>query len=323
MTSEGDAADDAAIWVHATDASMSMVIGTNKQVGLMVYDLNGKLLQTVADGRMNNVDVLQGVRTSSGKVDLVAASNRTNDSIAVYRVNHADRSLVRLVEGGIPAGLKEVYGICLWTDPKTGRAQVGINSKGGTVRVFDLQETAGKWSGNMVREFHVGTQVEGIVADVKHGWLYVGEEQVGVWRYPLDPTREEPRKLLDIVQSSGATVGGNLSPDVEGVTIYEQADGSGWIIVSCQGQDRYAMYDRITGAYVGSFGLQLSLPGGGTDRVTHTDGITALSTALGPKFPRGAFVVQDDNDGAAQNFKIVNWDDIKKVMNLSAVPVQR
>ena len=38
----GDSADDATLWVNPTDPSLSLIIGTNKQRGLAVYDLSGK-----------------------------------------------------------------------------------------------------------------------------------------------------------------------------------------------------------------------------------------------------------------------------------------
>lgn len=53
----GDAADDPAIWIDPVDPSRSVIIATQKQSGLYVYDLSGKMLQFLADGRMNNVDL--------------------------------------------------------------------------------------------------------------------------------------------------------------------------------------------------------------------------------------------------------------------------
>ena len=41
MGMTGDAADDPAIWVHPTDTSKSLILGTNKDVGVYVYGLDG------------------------------------------------------------------------------------------------------------------------------------------------------------------------------------------------------------------------------------------------------------------------------------------
>jgi len=38
----------------------------------------------------------------------------------------------------------------------------------------------------------------------------------------------------------------------------------------------------------------------------HTDGLDVTTTPLGPRFPEGILVVEDDhNDGHRQNFKLV------------------
>ncbi|MEI6404131.1 MAG: phytase, partial [Actinomycetota bacterium] len=77
-----DAADDPAVWVHPTDGSLSLVLGTNKKQGLEVYDLDGRRLQSLNDGLVNNVDVVQG---PSGA--WAAASNRTDQSVRVYDID--------------------------------------------------------------------------------------------------------------------------------------------------------------------------------------------------------------------------------------------
>ena len=54
---DGDAADDPAVWVNPDDPSKSVIVGTDKEGGLMVYDLAGRQLQYLPVGDMNNVDV--------------------------------------------------------------------------------------------------------------------------------------------------------------------------------------------------------------------------------------------------------------------------
>src|SRR5215204_4006838 len=60
VRSGGDAADDPAIWVHPSNPAESTIIGTDKQGGLVVYDLAGKQLQYLSDGKMDNVDLRPG-----------------------------------------------------------------------------------------------------------------------------------------------------------------------------------------------------------------------------------------------------------------------
>ena len=42
VATDGDAADDPAIWLHPSNPERSLVIGTNKQSGLTVYNLRGE-----------------------------------------------------------------------------------------------------------------------------------------------------------------------------------------------------------------------------------------------------------------------------------------
>lgn len=49
VPSQGDAADDPAIWIHPGDPALSLVLGTDKKGGLNVFDLEGKRLQIVSD----------------------------------------------------------------------------------------------------------------------------------------------------------------------------------------------------------------------------------------------------------------------------------
>lgn len=318
VTESGDAADDPAVWVHPTDRRLSRIIGTDKKSGLFVYDLSGGVVQSLPDGRMNNVDVVRVRDAVQGTIDLVVASNRSSDTIAAYRVDPRTGRLEALEGGPFSAGIEGVYGLCAYADPAEGTARVVVNNKMGEVRVLALVGgEEGRWASTPVRRLNVGGQVEGCVADVERGWLYIGEEAVGVWRYPLDPASERAREPLDIVASGiGGGFGGHLARDVEGVALYSRPDGSGWIVVSCQGENRYAAYDRGTGAYVGSFALEFEGPDGRLDAVTHTDGISACSAPLGEAFPEGVLVVQDDNEGQRQNFKIVDWRRVREVLGV-------
>ena len=49
VTTGGDSADDAALWVNPSDPAQSLVIGTNKKRGVAVYDLSGKEIQFLAN----------------------------------------------------------------------------------------------------------------------------------------------------------------------------------------------------------------------------------------------------------------------------------
>ena len=116
----GDAADDPAIWVDPADPGRSVVIGTDKQGGIAVYDLSGAQLEYRPDGLINNVDLRQGVQLGGQSVTLVAASDRSvARRIAVYKLDPATRTLVDVAARPLAAGF-EPEGICLYRSPDTG-----------------------------------------------------------------------------------------------------------------------------------------------------------------------------------------------------------
>ena len=308
VRSSGDAADDAAIWVHPTDGRKSTVIGTDKKSGLVVYDLAGKELQYLADGPMNNVDIRYNFELGGKSVALVTAGNVGDDSIAIYRVNARTRMLERVSTRGLKAGIG-VYGLCMYRSPVTGKHYVFLNSKKGEVeqwRLFDRGD--GTVGGIKVRSFEVGSQTEGCVADDELMHFYIGEEEVGIWKYRAEPGAGLSRTLVDSTSAKG-----NLTADVEGLTIYYGNKRSGYLIASSQGSNEFVMYRRTgNNDYVMSFEITGV---NGIDSVSETDGIDVVSSNLGSGFPEGLFIAQDDeNDRENQNYKLVSWQKINRLL---------
>ncbi len=296
----GDSADDPAIWVNPHDPAQSLVIGTNKKGGLVVYDLSGKELQYLKDGRMNNVDVRSGFRLGTETVALVTAGNRSNNSIAIYVIDPTTRRLKSVAARKIQT--HTVYGSCMYRSARTGKFYYILTCKDGLVEQYELLDAGkGKVDARLVRRFDIGTVAEGCVADDEPGYLYISEEDVGLWKYGAEPNAGTARTLVDTSDGSG-----HLVADVEGVTLACGPDGSGYLIASSQGNNTYVMYRRDgQNAYVKTFRI---VAGNGIDETSETDGIDVSTANLGPRFPHGVFVAQDGtNDQGNQNFKFVPW----------------
>lgn len=301
----GDAADDPAIWLHPSDPALSLVIGTDKDAGLGIYDLAGRELAFLADGQMNNVDVRYAFPLGTGTVDIAVAGNRTDDSIAVYAIDPATRTLSNVARGGgIPVSLT-VYGSCLYQSPTSGKLYAFFDSKDGDVEQWELLGAAdGFVDGQLVRSFAVGSQTEGCVGDDERGFFYIGEENVGIWRYGAEPDAGLARTSIDITSA-----GGQLTADVEGLSILYAPGGAGYLIASSQGANAFTIYDRgADDVYVGAVQI---VPGLAIDGAENTDGIDVISSSLGASFPLGLLAVQDGfNDTGNQNFKFVAWEEI-------------
>ena len=308
----GDAADDPAIWVNPRDAAKSVVIATDKNLGLYVYDLDGKLLQTTSDERMNNVDVRDGFMVDGRPRTLVAASNRTDKSIALYWLDPATRRVSRAGDP-VPTGFADPYGLCMYADASGVYVFVN-NGDDGLFRQWRITATDGKAVGEQVREFAVGSQAEGCAADDETGALYIAEEAGGFFRYSAKPDGGSGRKEIDRVDSPNGLVA-----DIEGLEIWAGPDGRGFIVLSNQGADNYAVYRREgDNAYVGSFHV-IADPDRGIDGVSETDGLDVVSGPLGAKFPDGLLVVQDGRNLSPrerQNYKFVSWRDIAAALGI-------
>lgn len=308
VPSTGDAADDPAIWVHPTDPAQSTIITTNKKGGLVVYDLSGHQIQYVPDGPIYNVDVRYNFPLGGERVGLVAATNRAENSIAVYRVNPTTRQLENVASRPLVVD-SSAYGACMYHSPATGRYYLFVDSAKGQVEQWELfDDSQGQVDGRLVRAFDLGRQTEGCVADDELAYFYISEEAVGIWKYGAEPEAGTDRTLVDALKP-----GGPLTTDVEGLAIYYASDGTGYLIASSQGTDEFVVYRREgKNPYVMTFAIG---KGGGLDHVSDTDGIEVTNFDLGPDFPQGMFVAQDGhNDNGNQNFKLVSWPVIAEAM---------
>ncbi len=295
-----DAADDPAIWVDPMDPTQSRIIGTDKKGGLYVYDLQAKELQFVQAGLVNNVDLRDGFPFADGVAPIVVASDRDDQTIAVFRFDPIKRELQSQL-AAIPSTFSEIYGICLFRTP-SGAMHVVATSALGAVKQWELTASTDGIAAKEVRSFDLGSIAEGCVADDATGSLFIAEENVGIWRLAADPALGDMRALID------KTEGGHLTADVEGLAIYDGPNRSGYLIASSQGNDQFAVYERTEdNAYIGSFTIGA---GNGIDAVTGTDGLEVTSVSMGPEFPGGLVVVQDDENtdpDQPQNFKLIPW----------------
>lgn len=315
VESFGDAADDPAIWAHPTDPALSLVIATDKKGGLYVYDMAGEVVQFLPVGKLNNVDLRDGFELGGEMVTLITASDRTNRAIAIFALDPATRQVTQVADGVQPAGLDDPYGMCMYRSAASGSTYVFINGDETRMRQWELVDAgAGRVRAEPVRDLTFDSQTEGCVADDATGVLYVGEEDVGLWRLGAEPDAGDDRTAVDTVAGNP-----NLVADVEGVSLYDLGDGRGYLIVSSQGNDSYAVYRREGDqAYLGSFAV-IADPSLGIDGVSETDGLDVSSRNLGPGFEHGALVVQDGRNFLPtenQNYKYVPWQAIAEALDL-------
>lgn len=303
----GDAADDPAIWINEHDAKSSLILGTDKRHGLMVYDLAGNKVQSLNVGRLNNVDVRQHQGINNQTNTWITASNRTLNSISVFTVD-GENKVNHVTE--VATNLPEIYGMCMYSSDSG--HYVFVNDKSGLFQQYKLTGEQNNLSGELVREFTLPSQPEGCSADDKLGQLFAGEEDAGIWYIGAEPTSGNKAVKLQSVNEQ-------LVADVEGMEIYH-GDDERYLVVSSQGDNSYVLYKisddtQPSLSFAGKFNVIANLDKG-IDGAGETDGLTVTAKAL-PGYPEGMLIVQDGYNRMPlqpQNFKIIDWREVKKTI---------
>jgi 3-phytase len=182
-------------------------------------------------------------------------------------------------------------------------------------------------------------QFEGLSVDQRTDVLYAAQEDVGLWRIDL-PLGSSTPKLVDRVSDFGihdvwnpdteecqpidpddvGFGGRNLVADAEGVDVYYGRGRTGYVIVSSQGDDRFAVYQTMgNNRSLGTFGVA----GDGVDDINGSDGLAVTNRAVG-EFRTGLLVTHDepetgpgvDEDRDPTNFSYVHWGDVARELGL-------
>ncbi|MDQ0792781.1 3-phytase [Streptomyces sp. B1I3] len=233
---------------------------------------------------------------------------------------------------------RTAYGLAAWQDRATGRSYALVSRRNTTeLALLELRPTASGTVGyRVVRKLALpssfrlpdgtswtpcgepgeGPQVEGMVVDPADGTLYAGQEDVGIWRIPaaldgkpvlVDKVREygvpgayDPLTEECEAGSDPGFGGKRLAADVEGLTLYQEPDGDGYLMASSQGDSTFALYDREISEdneYEGGF--RITGASADLDGSEECDGAAVLNAPLGSRYPRGLLVVQDGHETSA------------------------
>lgn len=313
----GDIADDSAIWVDSAHPSRSVVIADDKAEaskggGIGVFDMRGRMLSFRADGKIGNVDVRSGFGVKGSSKVLVGANNRTDDTISLWILDPATRRLEPLSAGSLKTA-DDNYGFCLYHSRVSGKFYAFVTTKGrGPLQQFQLTaDASGDVAARLVRTLPLSSTTESCVADDARGALYVGQEDVAIWRYGAEPGARRKRRSVDKVGK------GHLVADIEGMAIATGRRGSGYLLVSSQGDSTFAVYKRRA---PNTFVAQFKVRGAhGVDGVSESDGLDVTASNAGPGFGGGLLVVHDGHNkgGKVSNLKYVRLADLLKVIRRS------
>jgi 3-phytase len=306
-----DDSDDPAIWLHPTDRSQSLILGTDKgdPGALYVFGLDGRVIPNkVVYGlhRPNNVDVEYGLMLSGAPADIAVVTQNRSTKIRVYSLPD-----MREIDAGgleIFSGVANVepMGVALYRRPSDGAVFAIFSRKEGPTDSTYLwqyrleDEGTGLVQATKVREFGAWCgkgEIEAIAVDDALGYVYYSDEWHGVRKYAADPSAAEAQRELAVFGTAG------FKEDREGISIYPVNDGTGYIIVSDQQADTFHFFKRE-----GELGdphhhalvrvLKLSTDG--------SDGSEVTNAALSEVFPAGLFVAMSED----RVFQLYSWPDL-------------
>lgn len=322
----GDSIDDMAIWVNKIDPSKSLILATLKrsnqkpvkETGLLVYSLDGKQVQFLPGGTPNNIDIrylnnaLDNTlnNTPNETIDeVIAVSHWFSGDVTLHSIDSETLQIIAIDHERMISGIPKLAGVCLYQAPKTGDIYYIVTGKQGDLALFLIEP--GLKNHRLISRFKLESGTEGCAVDDNRQALYVAEESTGVWRFDLkENTLESPQ----LVTQTGFFE--PLTEDVEGIALYKSDNTEGYLFISSQGNDEYAVIDRASHEHIANFSITESLEADSKiDGTTHTDGIDLTTANLGSGFPNGVFIVQDDSnyDGSKalnQNLKLIPLDKI-------------
>lgn len=291
VASPNDAADDVCIYVPQAASEQVLIVGTDKKNGLDVYSLDGSLVRSYDVGRVNNVDLIKA------DFPIIVASNRSFNSLDFYRL-YADGSISLLHRQ--PTGFKDVYGVTAYSEAET--HTVFISDKKGEVLEYVMNITGELLTIEPPKLIRFSSVVEGLDVDVHYNRLYAAQEDKGLWVVDLNDPSRKSRSLVFRTDKK------SFKADFEGVALAETSEGQGYIFISIQGANSYAILNRNDLAPMGNFRIVANRSG--VDGAEETDGID-LST-----HPRArVFIAQDGFNGEQnQNFKILSFDQLQSLI---------
>lgn len=303
--------DDPAIWLHPTQPSQSLIIGTDKDQdgALYVFDLEGKIIEgkTIRNlKRPNNVDIEYGLLLNGNPVDIAVTTERLTNKLRVFSLPEmipVDNGGIEVFEGD---SLRAPMGIALYKRPSDNAVFAIVSRKKGPTNGSYLwqyrleDDGTGKVKGIKVREFGIWSgvkEIEAIAVDDELGYVYYSDERVGVRKYKADPDALDADKQLALFATD------NYMADREGISIYKINDGTGYILVSDQSANTFHIYKREGEPENPHVHKLIKIVYFSTN---NSDGSDVTNAVLNDTFPVGLFVAMSDN----KTFHFYSWADV-------------
>ncbi|MFC5682506.1 phytase [Flavobacterium sp. MAHUQ-51] len=304
--------DDPAIWIHPTDASKSIIIGTDKETdgGLYAFDLQGKIIKkSITLQRPNNVDIAYGLMVNGKKIDIAVTTERETNSIRIFRLpdlEPIDNGGIAVFEG---EEMRGPMGIALYTRPSDKKIFAVVGRKNGPsgsyLWQYELTDAGnGIVSGKVVRKFGAYSgkkEIEAIAVDNELGTVIYCDEQFGIRKYKANPDENDNTELALFGQN-------DFKSDHEGIAIYKTSATKGYILVSNQQANTFMVYPREgANGNPNEYKLLAEIP----TSTIECDGADVTNVNLGGAYHNGLFVAMSNG----RTFHYYSWDTIQQLID--------
>jgi len=314
--SAGDAADDPAFWFNKKEPSKSVIFGTDKKSGLHSFSLNGKRMQFISSGKINNIDSRSGYSFGAKNFSILAGSNASNNSIIIYLINE-DGIIEKLNKNEFKTNLEGVYGLCMYKSSKSKATYIFVSdaitltiNQYRVLNFFPIKT-------QLVREIRTDSTSEGCVVDDESGILYFAQEDEnsGVYYIDAEP-KDNEIKIIDSIKENG----GQINGDTEGLAILNHPEGK-LLIASSQGSSDFPVYNLSNkNKFIGRFSIGKDNE---IDGVSRTDGIEIYTGYINEEYESGILIAQDDMNMATFDLDGVSLQAKKINQNFKLVPVKQ
>jgi 3-phytase len=288
--------DDPAIWYNARNPEASLILGTDKgdsTGGIFVFRLDGTLdtARSVRNlMRPNNIDIRYNFRHQGQLIDIAVFTERGRDMIRVLSL--PDCKFID--NGGIPVfegeEIRSPMGLALHRTPN-GEIHAFVSRKSGPEKGYIFQyrlisspEGVTAVKVRALGRFSGQKEIEAMVVDDEHGYLYYSDEGIGIRKYHASPVNGSDELAL-----FGTT---GFMEDHEGLSIAGCTSGKGFIIASDQQANAFRIFTREG---YGKNPHDHRLVRIVHAQTNHSDGNEALAKPLGDNFPHGIFVAMSDD----------------------------
>lgn len=304
--------DDPAIWIHPTDASKSLIIGTDKDTegGLYVYNLEGKIVNKVLGiKRPNNVDIAYGLILNGKKTDIAVTTEREMNRIRIFSLpdmKPIDNGGITVFDGELE---RDPMGIALYTRPSDKAIFVVVGRKSGPTDNYLWQYKlsdggSGTVKAEVIRRFgkySAKKEIEAIAVDNELGFIYYSDEQSGIRKYVADPDAKNNNELAFFGQK-------DFKADNEGIAIYKKTATTGYILVSNQQDNTFNVYPREgANGNPNEYPLLAVIPAS----TVECDGADVTNVNLGSNYKNGMFVAMSNG----MTFHFYDWNQIQALID--------